>query len=75
MLFASPMLHHAPWSPTWEGKEPRGQPIHLGWDGDTIPVYSYKEYDSEPLQILLLITQQSHSDHKSYLSAQLTPAF
>ena len=49
IFFTGPMLHHPPCSPTWEGNKPREQPIHLDWDGDTIPVYSCKEYDSEPL--------------------------
>ena len=41
IFFNGPMLHHPPWSPTWEGNEPREKSIRLVWDGDTIPVYSY----------------------------------
>ena len=41
IFFTGPMLQHPTRSPTWEGNEPRGKPIRFGWDGDTIPVYSY----------------------------------
>ena len=38
IFFTGPLLHHPPRSPTWEGNEPRGKPICIGWDENTIPV-------------------------------------
>ena len=51
MFFIDPMLHHPLRSPTCVGNKPGGKPIHPGWDGDTLPVYSYQEQNSESLLI------------------------
>ena len=50
MSFAGLMIDHPPPSPFYVGNKTGDKPIRFGWDGDTIPVYSYKEYDSYPLQ-------------------------
>ena len=40
IFFVGPALHHPPRNSTCVGNETREKAIHLGWDGDTWPVYS-----------------------------------
>ena len=40
MFFANPVRHHSPRSPACVANESRGNPICLGWDGDTRSVYT-----------------------------------
>ena len=47
MFFIGSMLHHPAWSPTCVGNKPGEKPIHPGWDGETLPVYSYQERNSK----------------------------
>ena len=51
MFFIGPMLHHTPRSPTCVRNKPGRKPIRPSWDGDTLPVYSYQERNSESLLI------------------------
>ena len=78
IFFIGPMLHHPPGSPSCVGNKPGGGPIHPGWDGDTLPVYSYQEQNSEPLPISGLLKSYNLTVVKTLLSTQLTfypPAF
>ena len=69
MFFIGPMLHHPPQSPACVGNKPRGKPICPGWDGDTLPVYSYQERNSEYLLISGFSTWNFNRGQNSTLNA------
>ena len=67
------MLHHPPRSPTWVGYKPEGKPIRPDWDGDTLPVHSYQERNSEPLPISRLNAVQFNSGQNSFALSAIDP--
>ena len=50
----------------------RGGPIRPGWNRNTLPVYSYQEWNSEPLPIFGFNAIQFNSGQNSLLKTQLT---
>ena len=62
------MLHHPPRSPICVGNKPGGKPTCPGWDRDTLPVYSYQELNSEPLQISGFSAIKFNSNQNSTLN-------
>ena len=68
MFLIGPMLHQPPQSPTCVGNKPRRKHIRPGWDGDTLPVYSYQERNSESLLISGFSASKFNSGQNSTLN-------
>ena len=58
--------------------KPGGKPIHPGWNGEALPVYSYQEWNSEPSPISGFNAIQFNSGQNSFalntIEPQTTPS-